>query len=214
MGVAVGGFHLKNAVADFQNRDIESTAAEVVNRNSFFALLVEAVSQRGRGRLVDDAEHFEARDLAGVLGRLTLAVVEVGRNGDHRLGDLLAEIGFRIGLELLQDHRGDFRRRIIVVANLHMGVAVGGFYDLIRHELALAADFRELAAHQALDRENRILRVGDGLTLRGLADQTLTGLGERDDGRGGPVAFRIRDHLEFSVLHHSHAAVGGAEVNT
>ena len=47
--------------------------------------LVEPVGERGRGRLVDDAQHFEAGDLAGVLGGLALGVVEIGRNGDDRL---------------------------------------------------------------------------------------------------------------------------------
>ena len=68
--------------------------------------LVEAVGERGRGRLVDDAQHFEAGDLAGVLGGLALGVVEVGRNGDDRLLDLLAEIGLGGLLHLLQDEGG------------------------------------------------------------------------------------------------------------
>jgi hypothetical protein len=48
-------------------------------------LLVEAVGERRRGRLVDDAQHLEAGDLAGILGGLALGVVEIGRHRDHRL---------------------------------------------------------------------------------------------------------------------------------
>jgi hypothetical protein len=36
------------------------------------SLLVQAVGERGRGRLVDDALDLEAGDLAGVLGGLAL----------------------------------------------------------------------------------------------------------------------------------------------
>ena len=85
--VAIGGLHLEHAVADFQNRYVEGAAAKVVDRDGAAVLLVEAVGQRRRRRLVDDAQHFEAGDLAGVLGRLTLGVIEIGRDGDDRLRD-------------------------------------------------------------------------------------------------------------------------------
>src|ERR687891_199535 len=82
-------------------------------------LLVEPVGQRGRGRLVDDALDLEAGDAAGVLGGLALVVVEVRGNGDHRGVDGLAEIGLGVRLELLQDHRRDLRRRVLLPAALH-----------------------------------------------------------------------------------------------
>src|SRR2546428_4977057 len=70
-----------------------------------FTLLVEAVGERRSRRLIDDAQDFEPSDFASILGGLTLAVVEISGNGDDRLGDLLAQFGLRIGLELLEDHR-------------------------------------------------------------------------------------------------------------
>ena len=62
--VAVGGLHFDHAFADFKNRNIERAAAEVVDRDGLVLLLVEPVGQRRRRRLVDDALHFEAGDLA------------------------------------------------------------------------------------------------------------------------------------------------------
>ena len=47
---------------------------------------VHSVGKRSGGRLVDDALHIEPGDLAGILGRLALRVVEVGGDRDHRLG--------------------------------------------------------------------------------------------------------------------------------
>ncbi len=83
--VAVGGQHFDDAVADLQDGDVERAAAEVVNHNLLVGFLVEAVGQRSGRRLVDDTQHFQTRDLAGVLGRLTLRVGEVRRDGDDRL---------------------------------------------------------------------------------------------------------------------------------
>ena len=109
--VAVRRLHLEDAVADLEDRDVERAAAEVVDRDGLrFLLLVEAVGERRRRRLVDDAQHLEAGDLAGVLGRLALGVVEVGGNGDDGLRDRLAELGFGGLLHLLQDEGGDLLR--------------------------------------------------------------------------------------------------------
>ncbi|MPM41849.1 hypothetical protein SDC9_88509 [bioreactor metagenome] len=214
MGIAVGGIHFKDAVADFQNRDIEGSAPEVVNRNGFIALLVQPVGQRGRGRFVDDAQHFQSGDLAGVLGGLALAVVEVGRHRDHRLLDFLAKIGLGVGFQLLEDHRRNFRRRIALVADLDVSVAVGGLGHFIRHPAAVDGDFFILAPHEPLDRKNSLFGIGDRLTLGGLPDQPFAGFGESDNGRRGAHAFRVRQDFGFAVIDHRHAAVGGPEVDT
>jgi NAD-specific glutamate dehydrogenase len=95
---------VEDAIADFQNRHVERAAAEVIdsNRAGFF-LLVEAISQCGGCRLVDDAQYFKAGDLAGVFGCLALSVVEVGWNRDDSLRDLLAEFGFCALFHFLQN---------------------------------------------------------------------------------------------------------------
>ena len=61
VGVAVRGLHLDDALAHLEDRDVEGAAAEVVDRDRLVLLLVEAVGEGGRGRLVDDAQHLEAR---------------------------------------------------------------------------------------------------------------------------------------------------------
>ena len=87
--VAVRGLHLELAraldVIELEHRDVVRAAAEVEDGDLLVLLLVESVGERrGRG-LVDDAQDVEAGDLAGVLGRLPLRVVEVGGNGDDGL---------------------------------------------------------------------------------------------------------------------------------
>ena len=151
MRVAVGRLHFDHAFAHFEDGDVERAAAEVVHGDGLVLLLVETVGKRGRGRLVDDAEHVEARNLAGVLGRLPLRVVEVRGHGDDRVGDRLAEVVLGGLLQLLQHHRGDFRRRIFLAAGLDPRVAVRRRHDAIGHALLLAGDFGELPPHEALD---------------------------------------------------------------
>ena len=88
MGVPVGGFDLEYPFSELQNGDVVRSAAQVEDGDLLVLLLVEPIGERRSGGLVDDPEHLEAGDLSGVLGGLPLRVVEVGRDGDDRLGDL------------------------------------------------------------------------------------------------------------------------------
>ncbi len=202
--VAIGGLHLEHAIADFEHGDIERAAAKVINRNRARLLLVHAIGKRRRCRLVDDAQHFQARDLAGILGCLALGVVEVGRNGDDRLRDLLAELGFGGFLHLLKDEAGDFAGRVfLAVAAADPGIAIVGFDDLVRHHahVLLGHGIFEAPADQPLDGEEGEFGVGDGLPLGGLARQPFAIIGEGDDGGRGSRAFRILDDFGGRALH-------------
>lgn len=84
-------------------------AANVIDHDLLLGLFVDAVGEGGGGRLVDDALDVQPRDLARVLRGLTLRVGKIGRDGDNRIGDRLAEERLGVGLELLQDHRRDLR---------------------------------------------------------------------------------------------------------
>ena len=177
--VAVGRLDLEHALAQLEDRDVERAAAQVVDGDLLVVLLVEAVGERRRGGLVDDPLDLEARDAAGVLGRLALRVVEVGRDGDDRLGDLLAEVRLGVGLELLEDHRRDLGRRVALAVGDDLdAVGLGVLLDRVRDEGLRALDLGVVpaAAHEALDRVDGVGRVGDRLALGQLADDALAGL--------------------------------------
>ncbi len=158
MGVAVGRLHLEDAVAQFQDGDVECATPEVVNRHlEVPVLLVESVGQGGGGRLVDDAPYGEPGDLPGLLGCLSLRIVEVGRNGDDGLGHLLAEVILRRLLHLLQDHGADFRGRIDSSADLDARCIVVSPRHLVRDELHLLRHLVKEPPHEALDGEDGIL---------------------------------------------------------
>ena len=165
--VAVGGLDLEDPFANVQYGDIEGPAAQIVHGDQFICLLLQSVGQRGGCGLVDDAQHVKAGDLARVFGGLALRIVEVSRDCDHCLHYRFAQVGLGIPLELLQDHGRDLRWRVFLVPHGHPGIAILLLDDLVGQKLACFLNLwiAELAAHEALDGEDRVLRVGDGLAL-------------------------------------------------
>ena len=96
--VSVTGSSLdgEDTTLNVEEGHIEGTTTKIVDQD--VTLLVglvgaKTVSNSSGSRLVDDTENVQARDGTGVLGSLTLVVVEVGGNGDDGLLDLLAELG-------------------------------------------------------------------------------------------------------------------------
>lgn len=78
VGVTSSSQDLEDTVVDGEEGDIKSSTTEIVDDDlRFTALLVKTVGDGGGGRFVDDTEDGETGDGSGVLGGLTLSVVEV-----------------------------------------------------------------------------------------------------------------------------------------
>ena len=214
VGVAVGADDAEHAVGHFQHRDVERAAAEVEHDDLFVLLLVEAIGQRGGGRLVDDPGDFQAGDLAGVLGGLALGVVEIGRHGNHGLVDFVAQVGLGRLLQLPQGEGRDFRRRVLVAVDVDLDVVLGAADDLVGHHLLFGGHLVVAAAHEALDRVDGARRVGDGLASGRLADDGFPFIGERDDAGRETIPLGVGDDLHVFAFHHGDDRVGRSEVDS
>ena len=78
MGVAIGGNHLKNTVVNGKDGNVKRAAAEVEDKNVFFALLVQAVRDSCGSWFVDNASHIQSGNCASIFRGLALSVIEVG----------------------------------------------------------------------------------------------------------------------------------------
>ena len=122
--VTAGGLDLDDALADLEQGHVERATAEVEDQDRLLLLaLVQSVGEGSGGRLVDDAEHVEPRDLSGLLGGLALRVVEVRRDGDDGVGDRLAQVGLGVPLELLQNARADLLRGVVLAVDVTFQLA-------------------------------------------------------------------------------------------
>ena len=185
VGVTVGGLDLEHTAGDLEDGDIESTTTKIVDSDNTVVLL-KTVGESGGGRLVDHTHDVKTGNLTGVLGGLTLLVVEVGRDSDDGVLQGLANEGLSGLLHLSEDETTDLRRRVLLALGLEPCVAVAVLDDLVGDLLDIALDLSvgELATDQTLGGEEGVLGVDDGLTLGGDTDKTLALLGETDDGRG------------------------------
>lgn len=185
VGVTVGGLDLEDTAGNLEDGDIESTSTKIVDSDNAVVLL-KTVGESGGGRLVDHTHDVKTGNLTGVLGGLTLLVVEVGRDSDNGVLQGLANEGLSGLLHLSEDETTDLRRRVLLALSLEPCVAVGVLDDLVGDllDIALNLSVGELATDQTLGGEEGVLGIDDGLTLGGNTDKTLALLGETDDGRG------------------------------
>jgi hypothetical protein len=221
MGVTSGGLDSEDTTLDVEEGNIESTTTEIVDEN--VALLLglvgaQTVSNGSGGRLVDDTEDVEARDGTGVLGSLTLVVVEVGGDGDDGLLDLLAELGLGNLLHLEEDHGGNLLGGegllLVEVVDLNLGVAVAIVNDLEGPGLDILLDggVIEAATDKTLGIEDGVDGVHGSVVLSGLTNQTLL-VGEGDERGGGERTLLVGDDLDIVAFVGSNARVGGTQIN-
>ena len=68
-------------------------------------------------------------------------------------------------------------------------------------------------SHEPLDGEDRVLGIGDRLTLRNLPHEGLAFFRESHHRGGQTAAFLIGDDGRIAALHHRHYGVRRSEVN-
>src|SRR6185369_9520503 len=181
----------------------------------FILLAIKTVSQRGGRRLVDNAAHVQTRDFTGELGRLALRVVEIGRNRDHGFGNFFANARFGVGLQFLQNFRGDFFRRQFLATH-HHAYALAVLHDFVRQPLKIALHFDVIptTTDQTLHREQRVFRIHHTLALGDLARELFAGFRYGDHGRRRTRTFGIFEHFGLATFNHGHTRIGRSEVDT
>ena len=192
--VIAGGCHnLNHAIADFQQGDVEGAATQVKYQDGLLLLaLFQAISQSGCGWLVDNTEHVQACNLASFLGGLALCVLEVCRNGNNGVSNILTEVSLCVALQLHQRASGNLLGGVILIINV---------------DLPVGADV-------ALDGANGAVNIGYRLVLSGLADQDFAVLCKSNDGRRGAGTLRVCDNGGLATLQYGNDRVRRTQVNT
>merc|ERR1719213_405651 len=215
--VAVGRNNLEDAVVNREQRDVERAAAKVVDKDVLLGLLIETVRNRRCSRLVDNPKHLKAGDRSGILGRLALRIIEVRRDGDHRVLHLLAEVVLGSLLHLGEHHRRDLLRHELLRLALDLDRdhrLATLVHDVERKELLVALHrlLVVLATDEALHVKQSLGGVDCRLRLGSLANQTFF-IGESNVRRRDAVALVIRNDLYATVLVDSDTRVRRAQID-
>lgn len=175
VSVTSRGFDFENTLLDGEERDIERSSAQIEDEDVPFTdhLLVETIGDRSSGRFVDDTEDVESGNRAGILGCLTLGIIEICGNGDDSVGNGGAEIRLCRFLHLQKYHGGDFFGRLKNEISIRMLVQIETTYEFLL--LATVLDFNVRLASLVDDLEGEMLHIGlDFCVLKLATDQTLS----------------------------------------
>ena len=221
MGVTIGGLDLENTILDFEEGDIESATTEIEDKNVLLTLtlFVETVSDSSGGGLVDDTGDVESCDGTGILGGISLGVIEISWDSDDSGLDGLTEISLSNFLHLGEDHGGDLLSLELLLFTLEVdndhGLLLGAGLDLEgpKSDIRLDSLVRELATDESLGIEDGVLGVSGGLVLGRVTDETLL-LSEGNVGWGGVDTLIVGNDLDLVVLPHSNAGVSGSQINS
>mmetsp|Transcript_6983 Transcript_6983/g.13721 ORF Transcript_6983/g.13721 Transcript_6983/m.13721 type:complete len:466 (-) Transcript_6983:90-1487(-) len=225
MGITGSGLNLKNTLINGQKRNIEGTATEIEDKDVALTnsggLLVETVGNSGSSGLVDNTENLKTSDGTGILGSLTLGVVEVSGDSDDSPLNNLVVTDESLGslLHLDKDHGRNLLSGeglgLSLVLNLDERLVTGARDNgegPVLHVI-LNNIISELAANKTLSVEDRVPGVHGDLVLGGITNKALS-VGEGDIRRSSTVTLVVGDDLDAVVLPNTNATVGGTEVNT
>mmetsp|Transcript_30288 Transcript_30288/g.49604 ORF Transcript_30288/g.49604 Transcript_30288/m.49604 type:complete len:107 (+) Transcript_30288:1344-1664(+) len=105
MSVSIGREDLEDAIVDCEKGDIEGSTTKIEDEDVGLSPgLVHSVRDGSSGGLIDDTLNLHSRDSSGILGRLTLRIVEIRGNGHDGVLDLLTKEDLGGVLHLLKDH--------------------------------------------------------------------------------------------------------------
>ena len=210
--VAAGREHFKHTAGQAQDRNIEGTAAQVINSDQAFSVLIEAVGHSRRSRLVEQAQHVQAGKFRRILGGLTLGIIEIRRNGDNRPYQLTTQGVFRTLAQHLEDIGRHFHRALGPLDSVnerHMGLAAD---KAVRQLVTQLLDVGQPTTHQALDRQHRVQGVCGRGELGRFAHFSAVGVithGRRQDH----LPIGVGQRFGQAAAQGSNQGIGGAQVN-
>ena len=154
--------------------------------------MVEPVGEGGAGRLIDDSFDIQSGNPSGILGRLTLDVVKIGRNRDDGFRYGLAQEIFGVFFQLHQYHGADGLCFVFCTVNA----------------------YAPFSAHMAFYRTDRALRICDSLPSCTFSHQSFSFFCKSYDAGRSHAPGGSGDDDRRLIFHNRHTAVCCSQINS
>mmetsp|Transcript_27977 Transcript_27977/g.41494 ORF Transcript_27977/g.41494 Transcript_27977/m.41494 type:complete len:438 (-) Transcript_27977:128-1441(-) len=220
MGISVGSKYLEYSIINGKKGNIECSTSKIEYKNiGFSSGLVHTVSNCSSGRLVDNTLNLHSRNSSSILGSLTLSIVEVSRNGNNSVMDILSEESLGGLLHLLQDHGGNLLGSEILLfssnSNLNNRlVIVRNNFVWNKLLIRLNRFVRVITSNETLYVKDGIFGVDGSLVLCSISNKTVSVVHESNVRRSNTVTLVIGDNFYASILEYSNTGIGGSEIDS
>lgn len=220
VSVTSSGLDLEDTLFDGKEGDIEGTATKIEDEDVAFTLglLVKTISNGSSSGFVDDTEDVETGNQTGILGSLTLRVVEIGGDSDDSVVDGATEVGLSSLTHLGEDHGRDFLwgELLLLTLELDLDNGLATLLDDLEGEVlhvGLNLSIVELASNKTLGVKDGVDRVHGDLILCGISNETL-GVCEGNEGGGSSVTLVVGNDFDAVITEDTHAGVRGTQIDT
>ena len=89
VGISYSGFHLEDSLFNRQNRNIKRPSSQIKYQHILFfsrsGLLIKPISNGSSSGLIDNPQHIHPSNETDILSRMSLQVIEIGRNSNHNI---------------------------------------------------------------------------------------------------------------------------------
>ncbi len=209
--VTAGGDDLEHTLGEAQDGDIKRAATEVVDGVNALARVVQPVGDGGSGGFVDQAQHVQAGQLRGVLGRLALGIVEIGRHRDDDAVQVVVERVFSAVAQRGQDFGAHLHRGLLTLDGLQTQHA--RMVHKAVWQLGSPMHVLQTAPHETFDRGDGVFRVQRQRLLRLKPDLTTVTCEVANHRRQHDPPLRVRQTFGHAMTHGGHQGMGGAQID-
>lgn len=180
MSISSSSFDLEDTFINGKNGDIEGSTTKIEDKHVSLSgsSFVESVSDGSSGWFINDSLNGKTSNLSRILCSLSLCIVEIGRNSDNSVQDLLVKMSLSNFSHFPKDHSRDLLSAVFLsfaleLNNDHWFIIISTLaHNLERPKLDVLLDSGvvEFPSDESFHIEYGVFGVSCSLVLSSLSD--------------------------------------------